>query len=826
MFARPGVLALLSVLLLTQTRTAVAQSERSASRVNESHRSVVSLTVHPDTVRLDGPRSEQHLAVTGETQDGKRLDLTRGAVYRTSAPSVASVDPRGIVSATGDGASIITVRLGELTASAKVNVERAAVETPVSFAREIVPLLTKAGCNQGACHGGMHGRGGFRLSLLGFDPAFDYDQIVQSAEGRRVVLSEPERSILLLKPTLTMEHGGGERFKAHGREYTFLKQWLEDGAPPPGPRDPEVARLEVWPIERVMNPNEQQQILVRAIWSDGRDEDVTATARYDALNDAVAAVSPSGLITARQQGETSIMIRFAGQAAVVRVTLPYKKVLDYAGFPASNFIDEKLIAKWKALGLSPSPLCSDAEFFRRLHLDAIGSLPQPAEITAFLADPGADKRSRAVDRVLARPEFVDFWAQRWGDLLRINRAQLQDKGMWSFHNWVRAALCDNKPVDELVRDIITAEGSTYTDGPANYFRIGQNPADWAETTAQIFLGVRMQCARCHHHPFEKWTQDDYSGMAAFFVRIGTKRGQDFGLFGGENVVYLRPGGEFVDPRKGGIVRPHPLDGPVMDDPLDRRRRLADWLTAKDNPFFARNFVNRVWSYVMGRGLVEPVDDMRATNPPTNPELLDALAADFVEHHFDLRHLLSTVMKSRAYQLSSHIAPENSADALDVYFARYTVKRLTAEQLADALDLVTGTREKYQGLPPGTKASQLPDPLVRSFLLDVFGRPPRQVACECERGSQPNIAQALHLLNGTFLNQKIGAPGGRLDGLLRAGKPAHAIVEELYLAALSRPPTPRELDKAQAWLAQALSPRDGMQDLLWTLLNSREFLFDH
>jgi hypothetical protein len=398
--------------------------------------------------------------------------------------------------------------------------------------------------------------------------------------------------------------------------------------------------------------------------------------------------------------------------------------------------------------------------------------------------------------------------------------------MWSFHNWVRAALRDNKPVDEIVREIVTAEGSTYTDGPANYFRIGQNPADWAETTAQVFLGVRMQCARCHHHPFEKWTQDDYSGMAAFFVRIGTKRGQDFGLFGGENVVYLRPGGEFADPRKGGVVRPHPLDGPVMDDPLDRRRRLADWLTAKNNPFFARNFVNRVWSYVMGRGLVEPVDDMRATNPPTNPELLDALAADFVEQRFDLRHLLSTIMKSRAYQLSSHIAPENSADALDVYFTRYTVKRLTAEQLADALDLVTGTREKYQGLPPGTRASQLPDPLVRSFLLDVFGRPPRQVACECERGSQPNIAQALHLLNGPFLNQKIGAPGGRLDGLLRTAKPAHAIVEELYLVALSRPPTPRELDKAQAWFAQATNPRDGMQDLLWTLLNSREFLFNH
>ena len=388
------------------------------------------------------------------------------------------------------------------------------------------------------------------------------------------------------------------------------------------------------------------------------------------------------------------------------------------------------------------------------------------------------------------------------------------------------ALRENKPIDEFVREIITAEGSTYTDGPANYYRIGNNPADWAETTAQIFLGVRMQCARCHHHPFEKWTQDDYYGMSAFFVRLGTKRGQDFGLFGGENVVFLRASGEMTDPRKGGKLGPHPLDGPVMDDPLDRRRRLADWMTAKDNPFFARNLVNRVWSYLMGRGLVEPVDDMRTTNPPTNPQLLEALAANFAEHHFDFRQLLRTIMNSRAYQLSSHMVSGNSADTLNVYFARYMVKRLTAEQLADALDLATGTREKYQGLPRGTKAVQLPDPLVRSFLLDVFGRPPRQVACECERGRQPNIAQALHLLNSAFLNQKIGAPGGRVEILASKNRPPKAAIEELYLATLSRPPTVQELEKARLWIVAASSAKEGLQDLLWTLLNSREFLFNH
>jgi hypothetical protein len=687
-------------------------------------------------------------------------------------------------------------------------------------------VLTKAGCNQGACHGGQQGKGGFRLSLLGFDPAFDYEQIVQSAEGRRVVVSDPERSILLLKPTLTMEHGGGERIKPHSREYDLLRQWLGDGAPAPRPQDEEVVRLEVWPAKRLMQTAEQQQIVTRALWSDGRNEDVTATARYDSLNDAVAAVDPTGLVTARSRGETYIMVRFGGQAAVVQVTLPFESRDAPQKVPANNFVDEKIIAKWKALGLTPSPLCTDADFFRRIHLDAIGTLPDPEDVKAFLADDKPDKRVRAVDGVLNRPEYVDFWALKWGDLLRINRAQLRDKGMWSFYNWVRAALRDNKPGDQFVREIITAEGSTFTEGPANYYRIAQSPADWAETTSQVFLGVRMQCARCHHHPFEKWSQDDYYGMAAFFVRLGTKPCQDFGLFGGETIVYLRPNGEMADPRKGGKVLPHPLDGQVMDDPFDRRRQLADWLTSPDNPFFAKNMVNRLWSYFMGRGLVEPVDDMRATNPASNGELLDALARDFALHHYDLRYVLRTIMNSRAYQLSSALAEGNRADAAGIYYTRYNVKRLTAEELADAVDFATGTREKYQGLPPGTRAIQLPDPEVKSFFLDVFGRPPRRVACECERGSQPNIAQALHLLNGTQLNQKIASSSGRIETLLRAKAPEGQAVNELYLATVSRPPRLEELEKAKVWLRTAPSTKQGLQDLLWSLLNSREFLFNH
>jgi hypothetical protein len=813
-------LALCTVVLLLP-----AISRADPPKAEPPHAPLRALHVYPSRVQLDGPRDLQHLGVLGEYADGQSWDLGRTASFTSSAPKIAAVDVHGVITPKGDGKASITIQAGGLTATVPVTVQRAAADVPVSFSREIIPLLTRAGCNQGACHGSQHGRGGFKLSLLGFDPVFDYSQMVQSAEGRRVVLSEPERSIILLKPTLTMEHGGGERFKVGGPEYNLLKRWLEDGAPEPGAKDPDVTSLEIWPPRRVLVPGEQQQLLVRAIWKDGRREDVTANARFDSLNDGIAAVTPAGLVTAKAKGETHIMVRFGGQAAVARMTLPYAHLRQYPETARNNYLDDKLLAKWKDLGLVPSPLCSDEDFFRRIHLDTLGTLPSPADIKAFLADKSPDKRQKAIARVLTRPEFVDFWALKWGDLLRINRDFLNERGMWSFHNWLRASLRDNRPLDAMVRDIITAEGSTFTEGPANFFRVGNSPADWSETATQVFLGVRVGCAKCHHHPFERWSQDDYAGMAAFFVRLSTKRSQEFGIFGGEQVVYLRSSGEMTHPRKGTVVPPHPLGGPVMDDPIDRRVKLAAWMTSKDNPYFARNLVNRFWGYYLGRGLVEPLDDLRATNPASNPELLDALARDFIAHKFDLKYLLKTIMESRAYQLEARPSEGNKADAGNVYYTRFTVRRLTAEELADAVDYATGTREKYKGLPPGTRAIQLPDPNVPSFFLDVFGRPGRKVTCECERTTQPNIAQALHLLNGDFLNQKIASPKGRIAALFKAKKALPAIVEELYLVTLSRPPRPEEVQRSLHWIAEAATPREGAEDLLWTLLNSREFLFN-
>jgi|SRR5579883_175524 len=793
------------------------------------------LIVYPKQVKLVGPRDEQRLIILGVWADGRKWDLTRVATV-TSANTKLAAAEKNLVRPLADGSSTLTIEATGAKATVPVVVEKTTNDMPVSFAREVEPILTKAGCNSGGCHGSQHGRGGFKLSLFGFDPSFDYLQIVQSNEGRRIVLGDPERSILLAKPALVMEHGGGERLKLNGRDYIRIRQWLEDGAPPPvlaNPAskivgDPEVTKLEVFPPHRIMVPGEQQQLSVTAIWSDGRREDVTSTVQFDALNDAVANVTPAGLVTAKEAGETHIMIRFGGQAEVAQITLPFAKLEKFPDLPAHNFIDAKLIAKWKDLGLTPSSLCSDDEFLRRLYLDALGTLPTPGEVRAFLDDKDPKKREKVIDKILERPEFIDWWALKWGDLLRINRTALQDKGMWSFHNWVRGQVRDNAPVDQFVRDIVTAEGSTFIDGPANFFQIGRNFEDWSETTTQLFLGVRIQCAKCHHHPFEKWSQDDYYGMAAFFTRIGTKNSQEFGIFGRETVIFIRNAGDARHPRKGVVVKPMPLDGDTKvswEDEFDRRKKLADWLTAPANKMFARNIANRFWSYTMGRGLVEPVDDMRATNPASNPELLDALADELVKSKFNLKHLLRTIFTSRAYQLSSVSAPGNKVDSANIHFTRYTVRRLTAEQLADAVDFVTGTREKYTGLPLGTRAIQLPDSEVKSYLMDTFGRPPRQVLCECERTTKPNIAQAMHLLNGDFLNKKIADKTGRVEKMLTDKMPVPKAVEELYLATWGRRPTADEQKKAEGWVNSAPTVREGLQDLLWVLVNSREFLFN-
>jgi hypothetical protein len=702
----------------------------------------------------------------------------------------------------------------------------APAEDPVSFVLDVQPVLTKQGCNQGACHGAQHGKGGFKLSLRGFDDAADYFEIVKSAQGRRVTPSDPTMSILLTKPLLRVPHKGGRRLSTDSWAFDVLLRWIEQGAPGPRPNERRVKSLVVAPSESLCAPEDELVVEATAIYDDGSRERVSHKATFDSSQPSVAQVDADGLVVARGRGESAIVVRYLGHVAVSRVMIPYGPPVNLAGFAMHNFIDELWVAKWHKLGLAPTKDCTDAEFFRRIHLDTLGTLPGPEEIRRFLADRDSQKRNRAIDAVLNRPEYVEYWAYKWGDLLRNNRNELQEKGMWSLHNWLRASFRDNKPIDRFTMELVSAVGSPYQHGPANFYRVGRNPQEWAENTAQVFLGVRIQCAQCHHHPFESISQRDYFSMAAFFARLGTKNSQEFGLFGRDSVIYVRDSGDVRHPRTGELMKPTPLGGQPIEDPVDRRSALAGWLADKRNLGLARNIANRYWGYYLGRGLIHPVDDIRSSNPASCPELLDALARDLIAHNYDIKHLLRTIMRSHVYQLSAQPYSENTPDPDNKYFTRYTSKRLTAEQLLDAVDFACGTQEKYNQLPLGYRAIALPDTNVASRFLDVFGRPRREITCECERADTPNMSQALQLMTGNLLNRKVADANGRIARRIKEKVDPAAIIEELYLCSVSRPPTQTEANRCLELVRGASSPREGLEDLLWAMLNTREFQFCH
>jgi hypothetical protein len=694
----------------------------------------------------------------------------------------------------------------------------------VSFRNDVMPALTKLGCNMGACHGSQHGKGGFKLSLLGFEPGPDHAAIVKSAEGRRVTPFAPEESLLLLKATLSVAHGGGRRLDSSSPEYDLIRRWLEQGAAGPDAADPEVKSVALQPSSKVMEPGQSLRLAVVATMTDGTTRDVTAHARFDSLNEGVATVDAAGLAKTVGQGQASVMARYQGHAAIARFTVPYAKDRSFT-FAPRNVLDEKAAAKWRELGLAPSPECTDAEFLRRAMLDTIGTTPSPTEVEDFLADTRPDRRDRLVDALLDRPEYVDFWTLKWGDLLRVNGEKLGKQGMLAFNLWLRQAFRDNVRVDVMVKELVTAQGSVFSNGPANYFRAASGPEELAEATAQVFMGLRLQCAKCHHHPFESFGQDDYYGLAAYFARVRTKGTQEFGLYGGDQVVFVANSGEVTQPRSGKTMPPRPLNAAPADDPVDRRRALARWLTDGSNPWLARNVANRYWGYLMGKGLVNPIDDLRETNPPTNPALLDALAGAFVKSGYDLKALLRLILTSRTYQLSALPTPDNRLDT--AFFTHYTVKRLTAEQLLDAVNAATGTVEKFPLQPAGTRAIALPDTSYPSYFLDTFGRPLRAQACECERSADPNLSQALHLMNGDLVNRKVAQRDGRLAKMLRDPRLTdETLVRALYLVTFDRTPAPEEVTAARALIASAPDRATGAQDLFWGLLNSKEFLFNH
>ena len=759
-------------------------------------------------------------------------DLTTKASFASSNPAVVAVTPAGRLLGVANGDAVVNVTVDGITKSVEVHVEGIVADPKIEFAEQVLPILYKAGCNGGACHASQHGKGGFTLSVMGFDPPADRIAIVRDRMQRRVNLLTPADSLLLKKPTMTVPHGGGRRLSAGSTDYNILFAWIAAGAPEPKADARKVAKLIVTPALRVGQQGLKQQLQVQALFSDGKSRDVTAWARFDSMDEAMLGVSTTGVVTATGRGQATVMVRYEGQAEISMVVIPYGDSVDLAGWQNNNFVDELASAKFKELGIAPSPLSDDAAFLRRAFFDAIGTQPTIEETTAFLDSTDPEKRKKLIDRLLGltgdpaqdiyNDKYAALWTLKWADLIRNNSTTLGESGMWALHNWLRESFRTNKPFDEFVRELVTAKGSIFSNGPANYYRIANNPPDLAESTAQLFLGTRLQCAKCHHHPFEKYSQADYYGFAAFFSRVSTKGSSEFGNFGGETVVLVRSGGEVGHPRTGQIMKPTPLDGEPVDDPLDRRIPLAKWLTSPENEMFARNVVNRYMGYLLGRGLVEPIDDMRSTNPPTNVALMQALARDFRSSGFNVKHLMRTIMNSRLYQLDSQPTEQNAGD--NRFYSHFKVKRISAEPLLDAIDYATGSITKFPNLPLGTHATELPDANYQNPFLVTFGKPKRASVCECERTPDENLAQALHTLNGDVLATKIADGKGRIATLLAAKKPHDEIVTEIYLATVSRRPSPAEVEASHKFLAASPSPQEYYQDLIWALINSKQFLF--
>jgi Protein of unknown function (DUF1553)/Protein of unknown function (DUF1549) len=717
-----------------------------------------------------------------------------------------------------------------------VHVKNAQAAHVWSFRNDVIPVMSKVGCNSGACHGAAAGKNGFKLTLRGYDPEEDYNTLTRQSIARRVSLSEPAQSLMLLKPTFAVPHGGGKRFGTDSLEYRVIAEWIAAGAPRPSDGDATVTGLEVFPATAVLKLGAEQQIVVLAKYSDGRLRDVTRWVRYGSSDEGVASVDDFGHVKMNGSGEAAITLWYASRVLYARMGVPYANQVDpsvYAKFQRHNYIDDLVLTKLKALNIAPSGPASDATFIRRAFLDAAGVLPTSEEVEDFLADQAADKRAKLIDGLLERDEFVDYWAYKWSDLMLISSRKLRGNAMWAFYNWIRDGVKEDKPWNKFAYEIFTSSGDTRQNGALNYYVLHKDPIDLTETATEAFMGNRITCARCHNHPLEKWTQKQYYELVNLFARVGLKSGDE----PGDVVVYAKATGDVMHPKLLKPLPPTPLDGTPMslDATDDRRVHFADWLVSPQNTYFARSLVNRVWANFMGRGLVESVDDVRATNPASNEELFAALSDDFVKSGYDVKRLIRTIMNSEAYQLSADSNAENQMDTK--YYSRYFVKRLPAEVLLDAMSQVTGAPTKFGGYPVGTRALQLPDVQVQSQFLTSFGRPKRVICDAGERSSEPNIAQALHVINGETLNKKLSDANGYPALAVRLGLSDSRILDNLFLSAFSRYPTEDEkkplleaLRKARATTGpvdvQREAHRQAVEDMMWAMLTSKEFLFNY
>jgi hypothetical protein len=789
----------------------------------QKEKPVVELKAYPPQITFTSAKAKQRIVVQATLPDGTTMDVTVHSRYRLKDPRLARIE-QGALSPRTNGQTTLTVSYAEHLVEVPVKVAFATNDAALSFSLDVMPVFMKAGCNAGSCHGSSRGKDGFRLSLFGFDPEGDYYRLTREQIGRRINLAVPEESLIVQKGLGMVQHTGGERFKTNSQLCQTLVAWLQAGAPKDPPTVPKLAGLEIFPTTAVLEgSNTLQHFVARAHYSDNSERDVTPLTVFLSNNEVTARVADDGTVTAGQRGEAFIQARF-GEFNVGAQIIVIPKNVQYAWSDAAvgNYLDEAVDAKLRKLRLNPSDLCDDATFLRRASLDITGTLPSSGEVRDFLANADSAKRGQLIDRLLERKEFADLWVMKWAELLEIRSRdnRVFPKATVLYFEWLRDQMMADVPVDKIVRALLTANGSNFRNPPANYLEVEQDTLKIAENTAQIFMGMRIQCAQCHNHPFDRWTMNDYYGFAAFFSQVGRKAGDD----PRENVVFDKPGGEVKHPVTGATMKPKFLGGETPEIKNETRREaLAQWLTAPENPYFAKNLANLVWTHFMGRGIIEPVDDVRISNPPSNPELLDALARHLVQYKFDFKKIVRDVCASRAYQRSTRANSINAGDERN--FSKASLRRIRAEILLDCISEVTETKDKFNGLPRGARAVQIADGNTANYFLTTFGRATRTTVCSCEVKVDPNLSQALHLLNGDTVQNKI-EQGGLVKRLLKAGHSPEEVLDELYLRCLARLPDAQEKSKLAPYLQQDGNPEQILNDLFWALLNSKEFVFDH
>lgn len=780
-----------------------------------------SIAVYPPVIKLSAKSDSQHVIVVATREDGVTQDVTQAAEWKFSSDAI--VDWKDyVLSPKGDGTAEITATWNGHTAKASIESTNSAQVRPISFERDVMPVLTKVGCNTGSCHGAARGKDGFRLSLFGYDPVGDYQRITREIGIRRINLAVPEQSLLLLKATGAVQHSGGKKVEPGSKHYETLLTWLKNGAPSDAARMPVVTKVDVYPNQAVIEGEGKAQRLVAvATYADGVQRDVWDLASFTTNNERTAAVDADGNVKSGVRGEAFVMARFDTHTVGSQILALPENVSYKAPDHYGNYIDSLVKAKLQKLRLPESAICTDEEFVRRTTLDITGLLPTEEETIAFVQDATPDKRSKWIDNLLERKEFSEIWAMKWSDLLMVkSNNQVSYKAAYLYYNWLTNKIASNTPIDQIVRELITATGGTFQNPATNFYQVELDRLKLSENVAQVFMGIRTQCAQCHNHPFDRWTMDDYYGFTAFFSQIGRKQSEDYRQL----LVFNSGGGEVNHPVGGAVVKPKFLGGEVPDVAgKDRREVLAQWLTSDANPYFAKSVANRIWAHYTGVGIVSPVDDFRASNPPSNPELLDELAKKLVEYKYDIKKLVRDICNSQTYQRSCTPVEGNELD--DRNYSHASVRRIPAESLLDCISQATNTKDKFRGLPLGARAVQIADGATSNYFLTSFGRSQRTTVCADEATTDPSLSQALHLINGQTTGGKINQ-GGLLKTWKEQGLTQEQIIEKIYMRCLSRKPTEEEKQTLVKAIAEAPNADQGIQDVFWAILNSREFIFNH